>query len=168
MNKELKSDIEKAFKELHNTITKFSDEQINVVPFEGSWTAGEVAQHLILSGDNIGNVLKGSDKDPGREPDANIEKLKAIFLDYSSKMKSPEFIEPEKKDYNKSEQLEAFKKIEAEVVEAIDTLDLTKLCTQFEFPGIGNLTRLEIINFIDFHTQRHTHQLKDIYLKLKK
>ncbi|CAN5454604.1 hypothetical protein BH10BAC5_BH10BAC5_09870 [soil metagenome] len=167
MNKELRSDLEKAFKELNNTISQFSDHQINIIPFEGSWTAGEAAQHLILSGDNIGNVLKRADKEPGREPDANIEKLRNIFLDYSTQMKAPEFIEPEKKDYNKDEQLAALKNIEAEVLETIDTLDLNKLCTEFEFPGIGNLTRLEIINFINFHTQRHTHQLRNILEKLK-
>ena len=122
MDNVLRSNIEKAFKELNYTISQFSDDQINIVPFEGSWTAGEVNQHLILSGDNIGNVLKASDKDPGRQPDANIEKLRNIFTDYSTKMKAPDFIEPEKKDYKKDEQLEAFKKIEAEVLDAIDTL----------------------------------------------
>ncbi len=167
MNNELRAEIEKAFKDLNETISQFSEEQLNAFPFEGSWTAGEVAQHLILSGADIGNVLKRSDKGPNREPEANIEKLRSIFMDYSTQMKAPDFIEPVKKEYSKDEQLIALKNIEEEVLEAIDTLDLTKLCTEFEFPGIGNLTRLEIINFINFHTLRHTHQLKNIYQKLK-
>lgn len=168
MNSELRGQIEEAFSDLDSTFSKFSGAQINIIPFEGSWTAGETAQHLILSGKDIGNVLKKADKDPGRKPDENVEKLRAIFSDYSTKMKAPEFIEPEKKDYNKNEQQKELKKIETEVLEAIDTLDLTKLCTEHEFPGIGNLTRLEIINFINFHTRRHTHQMKDIFQKLKK
>lgn len=32
----------------------------------------------------------------------------------------------------------------------------------FEMPFLGYLTRLELIRFAVFHTQRHTHQLNEL------
>ncbi len=43
-------EIDETFAELQRLISSFDQEQINIVPFEGSWTAGQLAQHVIISG----------------------------------------------------------------------------------------------------------------------
>ena len=46
---ELQSDVNKTFTELAEIISSFNEDQINLIPFEGSWTAGQVGEHIILS-----------------------------------------------------------------------------------------------------------------------
>ena len=46
MTKETLRDFENTNVELLQLFSSFNQEQINVVPFEGSWTAGQLAEHL--------------------------------------------------------------------------------------------------------------------------
>lgn len=65
--------------------------------------------------------------------------------------------------YEKAYLLGALQDIKAGLDHAVTTLDLTKTCLAFELPVFGYLTRLEAIYFVIYHTQRHLHQLKNIY-----
>lgn len=167
MNKEIiLKDFTTTFNDLANSIEAFDDENFNKVPFENSWTAGQVAEHLILANTGFAAVLNAKVKETDREIDELIPRLESDFLNFDSKMQSPDFIYPEMKDYNKSEQLSKIKDIQAVTLEAIAALDLSKTCLAFELPVYGHLTRLEAIYFVIYHTQRHTHQLNKIYTKL--
>ncbi len=42
-------ELDKAARALLETIADFSQEQYNKVPFAGSWTAGQVSEHLLKS-----------------------------------------------------------------------------------------------------------------------
>ena len=81
-------------------------------------------------------------------------------------MNSPDFIRPEKKNYDKDGLLAALSGIKADITTSAATLDLSQTCLSFELPVLGFLTRLEAVTFVICHTRRHTHQLKNIYSKL--
>ncbi len=164
---ELQSDINKTFKELLEIISSVQQDQINIVPFEGSWTAGQVAEHIILSASGFEEVMNGPVAETKRAPDELKEKIKASFLDFTTKMKSPDFIVPEYKNYEKDDLIKTLENLREKIIQAIETLDLTKTCLAFELPVLGFLTRLESIYFILYHTQRHIHQIKGIYQKIK-
>jgi hypothetical protein len=51
-------------------------------------------------------------------------------------------------------------------IRAVQTLDLTSTCLEFELPGFGKFTRMEWGNFILYHSQRHIHQMKNIMRKI--
>ncbi|QPH39531.1 DinB family protein [Pedobacter endophyticus] len=151
---------------LENLLTKVDPTDINKIPFEGSWTAGELVQHLILSNGGFVEVVNGSATETSRPADMKISEIRDIFLNFGVKFDSPEFICPEKKDYDKLLQLNELRRIRAELGKAIQTLDLTKTCNSFELPGMGYLTRMEAMYFVLYHTQRHTRQLENIYSNL--
>ncbi len=102
-----------------------------------------------------------------KAPHALKDKIKASFLDFTIKMKSPDFIVPADKNYKKDELLKILENFRLKINLAIETLDLAKTCLAFELPVLGFLTGLESIYFILYHTQRHIQQLKNIYQKLK-
>ncbi len=156
----------KTFNDLLQTLSSIEEKKINTIPFPDSWTAAQVAQHIILSAGGFVQLLNGPDKDTERDPEANIPNLKATFLNFDTKMKSPDFIVPEVKNYDKQELVHSLQDIETGLVKAIETLDVTKTCTAFELPGSGFLTRAEGITFAIVHTQRHVHQLKNITQRL--
>jgi len=159
-------EVENTLKELIQLVSSFNQEQINTIPFEGSWTAGQLGRHMIKSNSGFVEMLNGPVKDSGREPDKMVERIKEDFLDFNTKMKSPDFIVPENINYNKEALLSSLNNIKVDLNKAVLTLDLTKTCLVFELPVYGALTRLEAIYFVIYHTQRHIHQLKNIFQKV--
>lgn len=163
-----KKDFDEVLNKFIGEFSSIDTGDINKIPFDGSWTAGELGQHIRLSVAGFSQVLNGPVKATERAPDAQIPVLKKIFLDYSSKMKSPDFIDPEKKEYDQDELAGTLQQLHTDISKSIDELDLTQTCTGFELPNMGFLTRLEAIYFVIYHTQRHTHQLENIKAELAK
>lgn len=145
---------------LVSVINNIKQEQFNVIPFEGSWTAAQVSEHILKA---IGaDFLYGNTKLTEREPNEKIEELGKLFLNFDIKMQSPAFILPSDTIQDKKNILNDLENSLNNLAKAAETLDLSATCTDFEMPGFGELTRLEWIWFYIFHTQRHTHQLKNI------
>lgn len=99
---------------------------------------------------------------PNRDPAQNVAGIRRMFLDFSTKLNSPDFIWPS----NEPKDQAALTALLTDALTAIITTaqgsDLDLIIKNFEFPGSGPMTRLELVNFISVHTQRHTHQLQEI------
>jgi hypothetical protein len=162
MNTETLDEINETLAEFKKLTSTFTEEQLNKVPFEGSWTAGQLSQHMIMANGGLAQMLNGPTRETRREHDEMVGKIKSDFLNFNIKMQSPDFIRPELASYKKKDLLVSLEDIRTEIGEAVSTLDLTKSCTSFEFPVYGFLTRLEAVYFVIYHTQRHIHQMKNI------
>jgi hypothetical protein len=145
------------------TLEAFTTDNFNQTPASGGWTAGQVAEHLLLSA-NVVEVIAGRTETPHRPADEKTGALAAIFLDFTTRLPSPDFIVPAEKNYDQLEMTDRLKTIWAKLKEAIRLLNLNALCLDFEIPTIGKLTRLEWIYFYVIHTQRHLRQLKALLL----
>jgi len=162
MNSDLKHEIDKTMSDFKELTAGFSEKEFNQVPFEGSWSAGQVGQHMIMSNSGFVDIIQGPAKETTRKPDDLVTRIKSDFLNFDIKMESPESVRPQLKSYEKKQILDSLDKVRASLNETISTHDLTKTCTAFELPGYGYLTRLEAANFVLYHTMRHIHQLKKI------
>ncbi|MEO6523104.1 MAG: DinB family protein [Mucilaginibacter sp.] len=160
------TEADQTFTSLLQVLSTISQQNINKIPFAGSWTAGQDVQHIILSAGGSVQLLNGPIKDTDRDFEENVAKLRAMFLNFDTKFQSPESIRPEEKDYDKQELIDTLQKIKADYLNAIQTLDPTKTCVMFEFPGSGHITRAEAIAFTNTHTIRHLQQLKNICERL--
>ena len=58
MEQELLKELDDTEIEFSGAISSFNDDEFNIVPFEGSWTAGQVAKHVLLSASSL-RVLYG-------------------------------------------------------------------------------------------------------------
>jgi hypothetical protein len=163
-SKEILKDLDDTSSELLQIIQSFDQEQFNTIPFEGSWTAGQTAEHLLKS--NISKLLHGNMEETERQPDEKIQKIKDIFLNFDIKMTAPGFNTPSIENQDKGKILASLTDAYKEAEEAAAALDLSETCLDFELPRLGRLTRLEWIYFMIFHTQRHIHQLKNIHKKV--
>lgn len=168
MKSAIQNTILETYSKLHDILSSFSEEEINVVPFEGSWTGGQTVQHIILACSDIPKLFAGKTEKTTRKPDENSKNLDAIFLDFNTKYQSPENIKPAEIDYDKKTLLASIKKIQNDLFEAAETYDLTLTCLDAKIPGFENFTIYEWLYFAIVHTQRHTHQLKSIYEKINK
>ncbi|WP_336518253.1 DinB family protein [Pollutibacter soli] len=147
--------------DLINSILETPEDQFNTVPFTDSWTVGEVADHLRKSLETW-LLFKGKNSTTDRSPDEYCKSLSDLFLNFELKFPTAEFIAPSAGPHDKNEMAAAIKTIFDEASDYADKNDLDLLCMEFEFPGIGNLTRLEWLHFYTVHTQRHIRQIKNI------
>ena len=152
--------------ELIEMLGRFSDQDINVVPFEGSWTGGQVAEHVLMSASAVAGALDGPAEMADRDPAQHIPLLEQIFLNFDHKLKSPDFIIPSDKPKEKQAILNALEKTFSHVEHAAKAGELDLICAGFDMPTIGKLSRRELIAFTIVHTKRHIHQLKNIAAEL--
>lgn len=156
---ELLISLEKAFSNFYILLNEFDQQQLNAIPFEGSWTAAQVADHVSKSNRSIAKamLLKGSVIN--RNPFGRVQELKNIFLDFSTQLKSPDFILPAEGHYEKERMrgklLESMRKIK-------EAANQTELLEMINHPAFGDITKFEVLHFVVYHTQRHTRQLENI------
>jgi DinB superfamily len=158
--KELFTSIDEAASELTGLLSPLSEEQINTVPFKYSWTPAQLATHVTKSNKGMAQALEMEGKPANRNPGEKIKELKDTFLNFSIKMKSPDFIVPEPGPYKKEAMMASLKKSNEQLKEnagKANTNEMINLPAAF-----GEITKLELIHFVLYHTQRHIHQLKNI------
>lgn len=150
---------------LIDVVNSISNDKTDTVPFEGSWTAGQVLEHLCRSVST--GILRGNVQTVNRPADEKIAFVRSVFLDFTKKFSAPDFIVPVEPTHNKEEQLAILTAKFDRLMDAVTAFDLAEECTDFAIPGFGHFTRLEWIAFHMIHTQRHIEQLKRIAEKLK-
>lgn len=153
-----------AVSQLIDLMSSVENDKINMVPYEGSWTPPQLLRHVAKSISGMAKAMDMDAKPASRNPGERIEELKTVFLDFSKKMKSPEFIIPEEGTYEKQSTINDLNKSFNQFKENANNSNLNELV---EGLPLGPITKLEIIHFTLFHTQRHLHQLKKIYSALK-
>ncbi len=163
---EILSGLDETTNDLLQTIALFTQEGFNKIPFENSWTAAQVADHIFKSETGIPAVLQGNTKPTERQPDEKAAQIKSIFLDYNLKMKSPESVLPSNEKQDKEQKTLALKANREKIVSLASAIDLEKTYYDFPFPTMGEFTGIEWLTFAICHTKRHTHQMKNIYSKL--
>lgn len=164
--KQLLRDLDQSEQDFYSTLASFQPEQVNEVPFEGSWTAGQVAEHILMAESGIPETVLGSTIETDRPVAQYVPVIESIFLDFTAKYQAPEFIIPSDGPHDQQQLLEAFKTERAAIREIAASEDLTVTCTDFEFPQVANLTRWEWLQFVLCHSKRHTRQLRNISEKV--
>jgi len=161
---ELSATFDSATNEFLDLISSATLEQLNTMPFVDSWTAAQLSEHVTKSNQSVAQALNG----PGHKVDRDISErepeLKNIFLNFSTKLKSPEFILPTKDKYEKKEVFEGLKNSVAMVRKAYDEQNLSEAVKHRVF---GEITKLELLYFVTYHIQRHLRQLKKIFEEAK-
>ncbi len=164
---EILAGLDETTNDLLQTIASFTEEQFNSIPFENSWTAAQVAEHIFKSEKGIPVVLKGNSRLTERQPDEKVAQIKSIFLDYNLKMKSPESVLPSNEKQDKEQIAAALEVNREKILSLANAIDLENTYVDFPFPTLDELTGIEWLTFTICHTKRHTHQMKNIYSMLK-
>jgi hypothetical protein len=153
--------INSAYDQYIAALDQFNEHEINVVPFANSWTPGQVTHHIIRA---TKAVPDSNTEQTERPIDAKVAEIEAIFLDFSLKYESPDFILPDMTiAFDKQNLLDRLQSIRLRHLENISKNDLSETCIDFELPSVGFLTRYEWYRFIAAHCLRHTYQLNTIF-----
>ncbi|MBL7696872.1 MAG: DinB family protein [Chitinophagaceae bacterium] len=151
--------ITKVGNEFIDAVDKFSDEEINMVPFPGSWTPAQVADHIIKA---TGDIPDRFTEKADRQYDQKVGEMENVFLDFNAKYKSPDFVQPAGGPFKKEELIKSLQAILEKHKSKIPQVDLSAVCLRFELPAIGTMTRYEWYRFFVAHTKRHLFQLNNM------
>jgi hypothetical protein len=162
MKNTLLQSMEQTTQALLQTIDSFTQNEFNIVPFEGSWTAAQVAEHLLKSESGLRSLFLGNTAPSNRPVDKNVKMLQDLFLDFSTKLQSPPPILPSADVKDKDLLYKALATNRAELTRLANTIDLTQTFTDYSFPTVGQLTGIEWLTFVVCHSKRHIHQLNNI------
>jgi len=167
MPKEIINQLEAALGETLELLSSFTEKEMNTVPFEGSWTAAQVCRHLYKSESGMDELFYTASKPVDRDPEEKARELKETFLNFDIKMKSPDFIVPEEKQYEKKELEGSLEEAKQKMIDAAKKVNLTEVAPLPDVHPLQGLTKLELVHFVTYHTLRHNHQLKKIREKLQ-
>lgn len=156
-----------ALDETVQLLSSLNKSELNAVPFKGSWTAAQVAQHLLKAETGIEKLLLTKTEPVTRRPDEKVEETKKIFLDYTAKYESPDFIIPEEKEYNHAELVDVLKENIDKIVEAARSANLNEIAPLPEGHPFKGYTKLEMVHFLTYHTMRHNQQIKNMLPMIK-
>ena len=161
----LVASLEETSSELLELISSADSKTINTIPFKDSWTAAQVSAHLMKSNKAITQSLHMEGKIVERDPGERTDELKKMFLNYFTKFQSPAFILPTRDIYQKELLIADLKRSIEQLKEAGNTVNL---CEMITLPAFGEITKYELLHFVLYHTQRHIHQLKNIFEMVNK
>jgi hypothetical protein len=162
--KELLASIHDPIVRMLDLMSPLDNIKVNRVPYKDSWTAGMLFRHVSKSLNAMSKAMHMDGRPAGRDEGEKIPELKKTFLDFSSKMKSPEFIVPENGHYEKQAICEELNNSFDHLKQSTANAELPDL---IEGLPLGPITKLEILHFILYHTQRHLNQMKKICEALK-
>ena len=155
----LQQALTKAFDEFIATFSRFEESRVNTPPAPGRWTPAQVASHIILATDGVPDL---STREPDREVDSYLPRIRPWWGDLSQKFQSPETLEPGNQPRTRGEVLAELDRVRHKDLDILTNNDLTLICLDFELPGVGYLTRYEWLWFIEMHLKRHTFQLRNM------
>jgi hypothetical protein len=161
---ELVTLVASSFDAFSHMIGSFTNEQLTRIPFEGSWTAAQVATHIIMATDGLPD---NRTENTNRDYKAQIENIQRLWLDNTAKYQSPEFLVPVDPIPTKEQILAELDRIKNKNITIVHEKDLTDSCMDFAIPTFGYLTRYEWLVFIALHVVRHTRQLQNIHSRVQ-
>lgn len=162
MAKEIVNELDEALDNTVALLESFSEEEMNKVPFEGSWTAAQVGRHIFKSLEGTDELFSAPAKPANRPSDQQAGQFKELMANMENKMQSPEFIVPEDKEYNKQELIQSLKSVKATAINASNNNDLETVPPLQEGHPLKGTTKLELVYFMAYHTQRHNRQIEKI------
>lgn len=151
--------------ELLSLLDPLEETRLNQVPFPGSWTAGQLGEHLLKSYRVVDlSKVKGlPSQRPSGEKSAQID---GVFLDFTTKYQPPEFIVPSSGNISGRKLVADLRQVSDEIAAYVKAHDMTFTCREFEVIGFGDLTAQEWIRFLTAHSKRHVRQLRHILSRL--
>jgi hypothetical protein len=157
---ELVQEIDYTIAQFVDMMSMLDNNQINKIPYENSWTAAQLCNHILKSTNGIVSAMKTDGTPTEKNRREKIAELKSIFLDTSNKFQSPNEIVPDAGPFDKQQTID-------NLIESFASLDFysanANLDEEINGDPLGPITKYELLHFVLYHSQRHLRQMKRIY-----
>ncbi|MES2328151.1 MAG: DinB family protein [Bacteroidota bacterium] len=155
-----------ALKENTNTLAKalsaFDYVHFNRHPADGGWTAGEIAEHLLLFDLRITNVFSGKTAPSDRDPQANINAMQDRMADRVNRIDAPTFLVPSTTAKDPVTLTQKILDQRCIISIMITDQDITVLLPDSPHRFYGIMSAVEWVQFLIHHCNRHIEQLREL------
>lgn len=144
-----------------NCVRDLTDEQLNQVVEEGSWSIAQVLEHLYIMEVNIARqILLALSQEENDEPGSFPLH---VIADRTNKIDAPEFLIPSNNFHTQDELKENLAESRASIEKIIleNSEEVLNLKT-FAHRRFGVLTLNQWISLVGYHEQRHIGQIEEI------
>jgi hypothetical protein len=148
--------------ELLQLIEKFDNKGFNRKPSPDKWSAGEVAEHLLIFDIRLSDILKTATHPTDREITEKVSTVDARVSNRANKIDAPPFLIPSADSKSVSVMAEKIRAERLHINTLIKETDLSLHSKEFPHRLFGELTAYEWINLIDLHSRRHMKQLQEL------
>lgn len=148
--------------ELLQLLERFDNEGFNQKPAADKWSAGEVAEHLLIFDIRLSDILKTAIHPTDRAITEKVPTVNARVGDRANKIDAPPFLLPTADTKSVSVMTEKIRSERSHIDTLIKETDLSLHSKDFPHRLFGELTAYEWINLIDLHSRRHMEQLKEL------
>ncbi len=161
---ELFLSIDDAVAHLSRLAASLNEKDINQIPYQDSWTAGQLLRHVTKSTNGMAKAMLTESTPAERDSSEKVHELRKTFLNFSLKMQSPEFIVPENEIYQQKNSIDELNSSFKKLKDNNSVQDMNDLVEGLPF---GPTTKIELLHFVLYHTERHLHQMRKICEALK-
>ena len=168
---ENKEDLAKQFRkttdELTQLIEKFDHETFNHKPSADKWSAGEVAEHLLIFDIRLNLILEGATHSTERDINEQVPIFTARVSNRANKIDAPDFLLPSGGIKSPTALVEKIRNERRKIFKAIEEQELSLHNKHIPHRFFGEMTANEWIKLVDVHANRHIEQLKELLAKTK-
>lgn len=148
------------------TLDGLSEAQLNYKADPESWSIAECVEHLTISENGFGEMLKGA---MSTTPDENMsaaatmtdDEIYAMMISREKKVKTSEPMEPSGKFGNYEETLANLITKRTEHIEYLKTTD-DDFRSHYQEMSFGTVDAYQMVLMMAGHTERHTSQIEEI------
>ena len=168
---QLLQDLGKADNELEKEIAGITDEAASKRILPGTWSMADCVAHLSMIDFSVLNIVR---KVPDKTSELHKEltiigrtKLRERLLDRSNKVKLPDSIESRMEQIPLQAAYEKLRTTRKLIRETINSGNIISPKMIFPHSVLGNMTKIDWLLTVPFHSLRHTEQIREVKSKLK-
>jgi hypothetical protein len=145
-------------------LSRFNYKNFNHKPTANAWSAGEIAEHLLLFDIRTETVFAGKTVASDRDPQQQVEAISTRLGNRENKIDAPAPLIPSATAKEPEALIEKIRKQRSVLMKLVEQMDLTRELPDFPHRLFGALTPIEWINLTILHCERHIKQLKELKL----
>ena len=148
--------------QLLRAISRFSSHSFNEAPSNGRWSAGQIAEHVLLTDIFISRILQRDVEFAGRKTDEKVIMIKEAFEKREHELNPSEFTIPSDMLKDPVAMQQKISRERHAILHFLDTVEEDAICADYEHPYFGKLTMTEWCWFIVYHTERNIRHLEKL------
>ncbi|MEO1021721.1 MAG: DinB family protein [Bacteroidota bacterium] len=146
-----------------DAVRSFPASRFHAQPNAQIWSAAQITEHVYRAEFGTSRLFNGATEAlSDRESDAKFGDLERWCADRETKVEASGPILPSGKHLEKEELLIKFTESRERLLELAAQQNLDELCTRYNHPVFGFMTRKEWLYFNVLHANRHLHQLDEL------
>ena len=131
-----------------------------LVPPDGGWSAGAIAEHLLLVEIAIARLLGTASVPCDRDPEKKVAWIRKQTLNRAQRIDAPPSLLPSDAPKDPDAFCGKIAAQRRELLQVISRQDLYRLYTEKHHRIYGPLTGIEWVSFLVYHCMRHIAQLE--------